>query len=154
MIDRKGRPLRFLLSGGQCFDGKAAVPLLKPLPPAKKLLADKAYDCAAFRDWLARRGTTPVIPNKINRRKPFPYNKRAYRHRNKIERMFCRLKDARRIATRHAKASNMLCTVSRCFRMQSHSALSSGVKSPVNRSASRVVRFSASSRSQPTIFKF
>ena len=86
VIDRKGRPLRFLLSGGQCFDGKAAVPLLKPLPPPKKLLADKAYDCAAFRDWLSRRGTTPVIPNKINRRKPYPHNKRAYRHRNKIER--------------------------------------------------------------------
>jgi transposase len=44
-----------------------------------------------------RCGTTPVIPNKTNRRKPFPYNKRAYRHRNKIERMFCRLKAARRI---------------------------------------------------------
>ena len=70
------------------------MPLLKPLPPATKLLADKAYDGAAFRDWLARRGTSPVIPNKINRCKPFPYNKRAYRHRNKIERMFCRLKDA------------------------------------------------------------
>ncbi len=51
-------------------------------------------------DWLVRRGTTPVIPNKINRRKPSPYKRRAYRHRNKIERMFCRLKDARRIATR------------------------------------------------------
>jgi transposase len=60
----------------RCFDGKAAVPLLKPLPPPKKLLADKAYDCAAFRDWLSRRGTTPVIPNKINRRKPYPHNKR------------------------------------------------------------------------------
>jgi transposase len=36
VIDRKGRPLRFLLSGGQCFDGKAAVPLLKPLPDAKE----------------------------------------------------------------------------------------------------------------------
>jgi IS5 family transposase len=69
VIDRKGRPLRFLLSGGQCFDGKAAVPLLKPLPPPKRLLADKAYDCAAFRDGLSRRGTTPVIPNKINRRR-------------------------------------------------------------------------------------
>jgi putative transposase len=33
VTDRKGRPLRFLLSGGHCFDGKAAVPLLKPLPP-------------------------------------------------------------------------------------------------------------------------
>ncbi len=59
--------------------------------PPKKLLADKAYYCAAFRDWLSRRGTTSVIPNKINRRKPFHHNKRAYRHRNKIERMFCRL---------------------------------------------------------------
>ena len=99
VIDRKGRPLRFLLSGGQCVDGNAAVPLLKPLPPPKKLLADKAYDCAAFRAWLSRRGTTPVIPNKINRRKPYPHNKRAYRHRNKIERMFCRLKDG---ASQHA----------------------------------------------------
>ena len=43
------------------------------IAPAKKLLADKAYDCAAFRDWLSRRGTTPVIPNKINRRKPYPH---------------------------------------------------------------------------------
>jgi transposase len=59
-----------------------------------------------------RCGTTPVIPNKTNRRKPFPYNKRAYRHRNKIERMFCRLKDARRIATRYDKcARNFLSAV-------------------------------------------
>jgi transposase len=106
VIGRKGRPLRLRLSGGQCFDGKAAVPLLEPLPPPKKLLADKACDCAAFRDWLTRRGTTPVIPNKINRRKPYLHNKRAYRHRNKIARMFCRRKDARRSATRDDKCAN------------------------------------------------
>ncbi len=106
MIDRKGRPLRFLLSGGQSFDGNAAIPLLAPLPAAKKLLADKAYDCAAFRRWLKRRGTTPVIPNKCNRLRPFPHNKKAYKHRNKVERMFCRLKDARRIATRYDKDAN------------------------------------------------
>jgi transposase len=59
-----------------------------------------------------RCGTTPVIPNKTNRRKPFPYNKRAYRHRNKNERMFCRLKNARRIATRYDKcARNFLSAV-------------------------------------------
>ncbi len=106
MIDRKGRPLRFLLTGGNCFDGKAAVPLLNPLPPAKKLLADRGYDCDAFRNWLIQRGTTPVIPGKCNRRIPIRYNKRAYRHRNKVERMFCRLKDARRIATRYDKSAN------------------------------------------------
>jgi len=42
----------------------------------------------------------------------FPSSKRAYRHRNKIERMFCRLKDARRIATRYGKcADNFLSAV-------------------------------------------
>ena len=107
MVDRKGRPLRFLLSGGQCVDGNAAVPLLKPLPPPKKLLADKAY--AAFRDWLSR--DQAGHSNKINRRKPYPHNKRAYRHRNKIERMFCRLKDARRIATRDEKCANNFLSV-------------------------------------------
>ncbi len=82
------------------------MPLLAPLPAPKILLADKAYDCAAFRDWLSRRGTTPVIPNRCNRLKPYPHNKRAYRQRNKVERMFCRLKDARRIATRYDKCAN------------------------------------------------
>jgi transposase len=106
VIDRKGRPLRFLLTGGQSFDGHAAVPLLEPLPAPKKLLADRAYDIDVFRDWLIRRGTTPVIPRKLNRRIPKPFNKRAYRHRNKAERMFCRLKDARRIATRYDKCAN------------------------------------------------
>ena len=107
MIDRKGRPIRFLLTGGNCFDGKAAIPLLTPLPAAKKLLADKAYDADAFRCWLIQRGTTPVIPGKCNRLKPIRYSKNAYKHRNKIERMFCRLKDARRIATRYDKDADI-----------------------------------------------
>ena len=76
------------------------------MPPPKKLLADRAYDIDAFRDWLIQRGTTPVIPRKLNRRIPKPFNKHAYRHRNKVERMFCRLKDARRIATRYDKCAN------------------------------------------------
>jgi len=50
--------------------------------------------------------------HQINRRKPFPSSKRAYRHRNKIARTFCRLKDARRIAARHGKcADNFLSAV-------------------------------------------
>jgi len=65
------------------------------LAAGQKMLADKPYDCAAFRDWLAWRGTAAS---------PFPITS-AYRHRNKIERMFCRLKDARRIATRYDKCA-------------------------------------------------
>jgi transposase len=32
---------------------------------------------------------------------PYPLDRRAYRHRNLIERLFCRLKNWRRIATRY-----------------------------------------------------
>jgi putative transposase len=86
---------------------------------AKLLLADKAYDSNEFRHWLTRRGTTPVIPNKINRKKPYPFRKRRYKQRNKIERMFCRLKDARRIATRYDKSAktylNAICLISTVY---------------------------------------
>ncbi|MGY3440019.1 transposase InsO family protein [Bradyrhizobium sp. USDA 4473] len=44
-----------------------------------------------------------------SRSQPIPYDKRLYRQRNLIERMFARLKDFRRIATRYDKlARNFL----------------------------------------------
>ena len=74
-------------------------------------LADKAYDTNPFRAVLAKRQIEPVIPS-IRRRKPLiPHNATAYRQRNLIERMFCRLKDFRRLATRYDKlARNFLAT--------------------------------------------
>ena len=76
-----------------------------------KLLADKAYDTNPFRSVLAARAVEPVIPS-IRRRKPLiPHDAAAYRQRNLIERMFCRLKDFRRVATRYDKlARNFLAT--------------------------------------------
>jgi transposase len=75
--------------------------LIQTTKPAKKLLADKAYDSAELRKSLKKRGTKPVIPNKCNRKKPFSFSKKAYKERHKIENAFCRLKDFRRIATRY-----------------------------------------------------
>jgi transposase len=50
-----------------------------------------------------------VIPSTTSRRQPIHYDKRLYRQRNLIERMFARLKDFRRIATRYDKlARNFL----------------------------------------------
>jgi transposase len=79
--------------------------------PISRLLADKAYDTNRLRAVLADNGTEPVIPS-IRRRKPLiPYDVHAYRQRNLIERMFCRLKDFRRVATRYDKlARNFLAT--------------------------------------------
>jgi putative transposase len=53
-----------------------------------------------------------VIPPNPTRKYPHAYDAQAYRERNKIERMFCRLKDFRRIATRYDKlADNFLSAV-------------------------------------------
>lgn len=73
------------------------------LPEARYLLADKAYDADHWRDRLKRRRIQAVIPNKANRKQPHAFNCKRYRGRNVIERMFGRLKDFRRIATRYDK---------------------------------------------------
>ncbi len=75
-------------------------------------LADTAYDSNAFRRLLIDRGTLPVIPNNPTRKHKHPFDRRAYRLRNVIERTFSRLKDWRRVATRYDKlARNFLAAV-------------------------------------------
>ena len=77
--------------------------LAEHLPEARYLIADKAYDADHWRGWLKRRHIKPVIPNRSNRRVPHPFDPIRYRRRNVIERMFGRLKDFRRVATRYDK---------------------------------------------------
>ena len=86
-----------------------AAELLSAAGPIARLIADKAYDTNALRSLLAQRGIEAVIPS-IARRKPvIPHDRAVYRERNLIERMFGRLKDFRRIATRYDKlARNFL----------------------------------------------
>ena len=48
-------------------------------------------------------GAEAVIPSTTSRRAPIPYDTIAYRDRNRVERMWCRLKDFRRVATRYDK---------------------------------------------------
>lgn len=78
-----------------------AEPLLASVAPPQRLLADKAYDAERFRRWLAARKIKAVIPSTASRRTPYPLDRRAYRRRNVVERMFCKLKNWRRIATRY-----------------------------------------------------
>ena len=77
--------------------------------PIRRLIADKGYDANSLRSMLKARKTTAVIPSTATRKIPIRYDRRTYRERNLIERMFCRLKDFRRIATRYDKlARNFL----------------------------------------------
>ena len=67
------------------------------------MVADKAYDSLALRELIRGMGAKPVIPPRANRRDKIPYSKAIYRHRNLVERFFCRIKHYRRIATRYEK---------------------------------------------------
>ena len=98
-----------LLSPGNVNDIAMAPALLACVGPIRRLIADKAYDANSLRSLLAERGAEAVIPSTTSRRQPIPYDARAYRQRNLIERMFGRLKDFRRVATRYDKlARNFL----------------------------------------------
>lgn len=74
-----------------------------PCNKPRLFLADKGYDDDVVRQSLLLVGISPVIPPKSNRREPIPFDFRAYKDRNRIERMFNKVKQFRRIATRYDK---------------------------------------------------
>jgi len=94
------------LTEGQASDYKGAAVLLNCLPKTKEFLADRGYDADWLREALHDKGITPCIPGKRNRKEPVLYDKTLYKQRHKIEIMFCRLKDWRRIATRYDRCTH------------------------------------------------
>ncbi|SCX35368.1 Transposase [Agrobacterium rosae] len=57
VCDTKGRPYVLLLMPGNVHDCQVARLCIEALPPATELVADKAYDSQALREWLNERGT-------------------------------------------------------------------------------------------------
>ena len=97
------------LTAGQVSDYKGATLLMDAidaLPEARELLADRGYDADWFRDALCARGITPCIPPRRSRKRPCPYDKDLYKQRHKIEIMFGRIKDWRRIAMRYDRCAH------------------------------------------------
>jgi transposase len=92
---------------GQAHDA----PLLKPmlgrtaarLGEVDQVVGDKAFDGGPQRRACAAIGAQAVIPAKANRVDPEPLDTAAYRERNRVERLFAKLKEFRRIATRYEK---------------------------------------------------
>ena len=65
------------------------------------MLADRGYAADWFKEALKDRGIKPCIPGRKSGGKPVEHDKRRYKRRNRIEIMFGRLKDWRRVATRY-----------------------------------------------------
>ena len=89
------------ITAGQVSDYIGARALLSRLPNVKWLLGDRGYDADWFREALQDKGISACIPGRKQRKTPVKYDKRRYKRRNRIEIMFGRLKDWRRVATRY-----------------------------------------------------
>lgn len=89
-----------------------AVPLLSAVAVPRCVIADRAYDVGSLRQWLKVRRIKAVIPSTATRTVPYPLDRRAYIRRNRIERLYCRMKNWRRIAARYDRlARNYLASL-------------------------------------------
>ena len=117
-----------MLSEGQMSDYKGAALMIDAFPKAKVLLGDRGYDADWFRHALIERGITPCIPSKANRKIPIalnalnrralcipskanrkipiPHDRALYRQRHRVENMFGKFKDWRRIHTRYDRCAH------------------------------------------------
>ena len=102
--DGHGRPLGFVLTPDQTHNVKCFGPLFRMLYERIDVrLADKGIDAVTIRPELAAAGIEAVIPTKSNRRVPIPHDRENYAWRNLVERLFSKLENWRRVATRYDK---------------------------------------------------
>ncbi len=80
---------------------------LGALPARSTLIADRGYDSNWFRAALVEKDITPCIPPTRSRKAPVAYDKTLYRQRHKVENMFAKLKDWRRVATHYDRRAHI-----------------------------------------------
>lgn len=91
---------------------KGADLLMGEIVGMKRFIADRGYDANRLRSTLRSQKTIPVIPGRKNRKRAIRYDQNRCKDPWRVEAMFCRLKDFRRVATRYDKlARNYLSAV-------------------------------------------
>ncbi|MFB6890956.1 IS5 family transposase [Kitasatospora sp. NPDC056327] len=123
--DGRGRPLGFVLTGGNTNDCTRLEPVLesirvprvgpgRPRTRPDHVIADKGYSSRRIRAYLRRRGIPHTIPERVDQAlgrlnrgshggRPPRFDRQTYRLRNVVERCFNRLKQWRGLATRYDK---------------------------------------------------
>ena len=106
--------MTFVLTAGQCHEApvfervmaQGAVrrkgrgrPKLRP----EQVVGDKAYSRRKIRQYLKRHGIRSTIAHRSNEKRTEPFDRAAYRERNRVERLINQLKQFRRVATRYEK---------------------------------------------------
>ena len=110
MAVSESQVLGLVLTGGQAGDAPVGEEMLAEVLANEKIKAvgaDRAYDSDAIRRMIKAAGKEAVIPPRANRVQPPDYDKEKYKERNKAERLFCKLKGYRAVATRYDKLAAM-----------------------------------------------
>ena len=106
VCDGDGRPLALPLSKGQLSDHTGEKLLYPSLPIADTLIPHKRYDSDELREALGPRNIEAYITPKHNRKVQHAFDRQLYKAHHKIENMFGRLKDRRRISTRYYRCAH------------------------------------------------
>ncbi len=101
-VDALGYPVRLFLTQGQTSDYTLANELISGFQP-DYVIADKGYDSDSFVQAIHASGAEAVIPPRCNRKTLRNYDRILYKERNLVERLFQKLKNYRRIATRYER---------------------------------------------------
>lgn len=97
--------MRLVLTPGQSGDCPQAQGLLSGLKPGTvgHVIADAGYDSDELRQSIRRLEAKCCIKPNPTRKRKKRYDKTRYKHRNVVERFFCRIRRCRRVATRYEK---------------------------------------------------
>ena len=104
LVDALGNPLKLVLTPGQCSDITQGPILIEGARNAS-ILADKGYDCDAFRKQIYAQNCSPVIPPRSNRKNLIEYDESLYQERCAIECFFSKIKHFRRVFSRFDKSA-------------------------------------------------
>ena len=90
------------LSGAELHDSQMAEPMMALLntQAIERFVADKGYDDDALIAWLKTQNIHAEIPPRDNRKIKRFYDKTLYVWRRRIENMFAKIKENRRLALR------------------------------------------------------
>lgn len=105
IADSAGRAIAFALAPGQAHELPEAVPLLARLPGVPVwVVADRGYSSHAFRQHVWDLGARPAVPTRRDEA-PVACLAPIHNNRNRVERLWARLKEWRAVATRYEKTA-------------------------------------------------
>jgi transposase len=106
LITAEGHIIEGFLTAGNVSDITVAESLLADVFCCHVVL-DMGYDSDPFRDVLRAQNNTPVIPGRKNRKVKIEYDKCIYTLRSRIEQLFGKLKENKRLAMRYEKSDTV-----------------------------------------------